>query len=148
MLHSLFSNRNYQPFPYFSHILFITGSSRANQEFSNHVQQLLHTGGSASFTDPNADVLIFPTFQQEPIGITADYDAFRNVLDIASRFDDVDLFLTSGYVNFPKEVAERLARYRSTLHFLFAAPQANSFFHDPGFASVIPALYNIVRIRL
>lgn len=93
-------------------------------------------------------MLIFPTFQQEPVGLTADYDAFRNVLDTASHFDDVDLFLTTGYVNFPKEVAERLAHYRSTMHFLFAAPQANSFFHDPGFASVIPALYNIVSAIL
>ena len=93
-------------------------------------------------------MLIFPTFQQEALGLTADYDAFRNVLDTASHFDDVDLFLTSGYVNFPKEVAERLAHYRSTLRFLFAAPQANSFFHDPGFASVIPALYNIVSALL
>ena len=94
---------------------------------------------------PDDDVLIFPAFQQEAVNLITDYSLMKMSLDIASRFDDVDLFLTSGYVNFPKEVAERLAHYHSTMHFLFAAPQANSFFHDPGFASVIPSCYNVVR---
>lgn len=89
-------------------------------------------------------MLIFPAFQQEAVNLITDYSLIKTSLDIASRFDDIDLFLTSGYVNFPKEVAERLVHYRSTLHFLFAAPQANSFFYDPGFASVIPSCYNVV----
>ena len=59
-----------------------------------------------------------------------------------------DLFLTSGYVNFPPEVVELLTSFKGEMKFLFAAPQANSFFHDPGFASVIPALYNIVGLRM
>lgn len=124
----------------------IPGSSRdSHREFRDRI----HTLQSSSHThlETDSDVLVFPTFQQEPLGCTSDYDAFRGVIDIASRLNDVDLYLTSGYVNFPKEIAEKLAHYRSTMHFLFAAPQANSFFHDPGFASVIPACYNIVGLR-
>ena len=65
---------------------------------------------------------------------------------MASRFEDTDLYLTSGYVNFPAEIVDVLSKYRGKMRYLFAAPQANSFFHDPGFASVIPALYNIVHL--
>ena len=116
----------------------------SNAAFRQHVLDLLQYG--LSYTHhPDDDVLIFPAFQQEAVNLITDYSLMKMSLDIASRFDDVDLFLTSGYVNFPKEVAERLAHYRSTMHFLFAAPQANSFFHDPGFASVIPSCYNVVR---
>ena len=110
----------------------------SNAAFRQHVLDLLQYG--LSYTrHPDDDVLIFPAFQQEAVNLITDYSLMKMSLDIASRFDDVDLFLTSGYVNFPKEVAERLAHYRSTMHFLFAAPQANSFFHDPGFAAVIPS---------
>ena len=90
--------------------------------------------------------MIYPTFQQEALNLTTDYSAFKGVLEVASRFEDTDLYLTSGYVNFPAEIADVLSTYRSKMHYLFAAPQANSFFHDPGFASVIPALYNIVDL--
>lgn len=121
----------------------ITGSSRdSHQEFRNRIHTL--QTNSRTHLEADADVLVFPTFQQESLGCTSDYDTFRSVLDITSRLNDVDLYLTSGYVNFPKEIAEKLIHYRGTMRFLFAAPQANSFFHDPGFASVIPALYNLV----
>ena len=89
--------------------------------------------------------MVYPTFQQEALNLTCDYDVFKHVLELTNRFADVDMFLTSGYVNFPPEVVELLTSFKGEMKFLFAAPQANSFFHDPGFASVIPALYNIVR---
>lgn len=92
--------------------------------------------------------MVYPTFQQEALNLTCDYDAFKRVLELANRFTDIDLFLTSGYVNFPPEVVELLTSFKGEMKFLFAAPQANSFFHDPGFASVIPALYNIVGLRM
>ena len=121
----------------------ITGSSRdSHREFRDRIHTL--QSSSRTPTETDSDVLVFPAFQQEAVNLTTDYALFKECLDIASRFDKVDLYLTSGYVNFPKEIAEKLAHYRSTMRFLFAAPQANSFFHDPGFASVIPALYNLV----
>ena len=109
------------------------------------MKTLLHEPGASSASD--ADVMIFPTFQQEAINLTADYDAFKSLLRLANAQSDLDLFLTSGYVNFPSEVVDLLTAFRGKLNFLFAAPQANSFFHDPSFASVIPALYNIVGLR-
>ena len=120
---------------------------------SSHADGALHANDAppasttSSPTHADSDVLVFPAFQQEAVNLTTDYALFKECLDIASRLNDVDLYLTSGYVNFPKEIAEKLAHYRSTMRFLFAAPQANSFFHDPGFASVIPACYNIVGLR-
>lgn len=104
--------------------------------------ELLKSGKSTPSSD--TDVMIYPTFQQEALNLTSDYEVFKDVLHTASKFPAVDLFLTSGYVNFPQELIDAFSSYPSDMKFLFAAPQANSFFHDPGFASVIPALYNIV----
>ena len=78
------------------------------------------------------------------MNLTTDYNAFISVLQQANRFEDLDMFLTSGYVNFPPEVTDLLSSFKGKSSYLFAAPQANSFFHDPSFASIIPALYNIV----
>lgn len=108
------------------------------------MKSLLRTGGDIPITTEDADVMVYPTFQQEALNLTCDYDVFKHILELSNRFTDVDLFLTSGYVNFPPEVVELLTSFKGKMKFLFAAPQANSFFHDPGFASVIPALYNIV----
>ena len=108
------------------------------------MKTLLRGGDAPSPAD--ADVMIFPTFQQEAINLTTDYDAFKSLLRLADAQTDLDLFLTSGYVNFPSEVVDLLTAFHGKLNFLFAAPQANSFFHDPSFASVIPALYNIVSV--
>lgn len=120
-------------------------SNRTHNEFRSRVMELLRTGGDATCNASHADVLIYPTFQQEALNLTADYTSFKGVLDVASRFEDTDLYLTSGYVNFPAEIVDVLSKYRGKMRYLFAAPQANSFFHDPGFASVIPALYNILQ---
>ena len=109
---------------------------------------LLQSGGSLynHQVDEDADVMIYPTFQQEAVNLTSDYNAMKSVLQTASTLPSVNMFLTSGYVNFPKEIVDILAEYPSPMKFLFAAPQANSFFNDPGFASVIAALYNVVGI--
>ena len=107
---------------------------------------LLQSGGSSynHHVDEDADVMIYPTFQEEAMNLTTDYNAFISVLQQANRFEDLDMFLTSGYVNFPPEVTDLLSSFKGKSSYLFAAPQANSFFHDPSFASIIPALYNIV----
>ena len=125
----------------------VVSSNRTHNEFRSRVLELLRTGGNLPCSESHPDVLIYPTFQQEALNLTADYTSFKGVLDVASRFEDTDLYLTSGYVNFPAEIVDVLSKYRGEMHYLFAAPQANSFFHDPGFASVIPALYNIVGLR-
>ena len=124
----------------------VVSSNRTHNEFRSRVMELLRSGGDATCNASHADVLIYPTFQQEALNLTADYTSFKGVLDVASRFEDTDLYLTSGYVNFPAEIVDVLSKYRGKMRYLFAAPQANSFFHDPGFASVIPALYNIVHL--
>lgn len=125
---------------------YVVSSNRTHNEFRGRVMELLRTGGDATCSESNGDVLIYPTFQQEALNLTADYTSFKGVLDVASRFEDTDLYLTSGYVNFPAEIVDVLSKYHGKMRYLFAAPQANSFFHDPGFASVIPALYNIVHL--
>lgn len=122
----------------------IVSSKKTHQQFCKEVKSLLRTGGDIPITTEDADVMVYPTFQQEALNLTCDYDVFKHILELSNRFTDVDLFLTSGYVNFPPEVVELLTSFKGKMKFLFAAPQANSFFHDPGFASVIPALYNIV----
>lgn len=106
----------------------------------------MKSGTATAASQKDADVMIYPTFQEEALNLTADYTSFKDVLNTASKFPFVDLYLTSGYVNFPSEVIDSLSNYPNAMNFLFAAPQANSFFHDPGFASVIPALYNIVYL--
>ena len=121
-------------------------SRKTHAQFCDEVKTLLRGGDAPSPAD--ADVMIFPTFQQEAINLTADYDAFKSLLRLADAQTDLDLFLTSGYVNFPSEVVDLLTAFHGKLNFLFAAPQANSFFHDPSFASVIPALYNILQCDL
>ncbi|KNB42607.1 CDP-diacylglycerol-glycerol-3-phosphate mitochondrial-like protein [Blastocystis sp. subtype 4] len=120
-------------------------SKKTHQQFCSEVKSLLHTKENFSIPTKDSDVMVYPTFQQEALNLTCDYDAFKRVLELANRFTDIDLFLTSGYVNFPPEVVELLTSFKGEMKFLFAAPQANSFFHDPGFASVIPALYNILQ---
>lgn len=105
----------------------------------------MKSGTVMASSQKDADVMIYPTFQEEALNLTTDYTSFKDVLNTASKFPFVDLYLTSGYVNFPSEVIDSLSNYPNAMNFLFAAPQANSFFHDPGFASVIPALYNIVH---
>ena len=110
---------------------------------------LLHQGSDNPSRQPaDADVMIYPTFQEEAMNLTTDYSAFISVLQQANRFEDLDMFLTSGYVNFPPEVTDLLSSFKGKSSYLFAAPQANSFFHDPSFASIIPALYNIVGMEM
>ena len=118
-------------------------SSKTHKEFRDSVMDLLQTGGSIP-SSAEGDVMIYPTFQQEALNLISDYSAIRDVLKTAANFPLTDLYLTSGYVNFPRELIDTLSNYPNEMKFLFAAPQANSFFHDPSFASIIPALYNIV----
>ena len=119
-------------------------SKKKHQELRDGIMDLLKTGGSQPSTKQDGDVMIYPTFQQEALNLVVDYSAFKDILHTSSKFPGVNLYLTSGYMNFPAEIGDALSNYPNEMNFLFAAPQANSFFHDPGFASVIPALYNIV----
>lgn len=120
-------------------------SSKTHKEFRDSVVELMQTGGSMP-PPTEGNVMIYPTFQQEALNLISDYSAVKNVLQTATNFPNTDLYLTSGYVNFPRELINLLSNYPSEMKFLFAAPQANSFFHDPGFSSIIPALYNIVLL--
>ena len=122
----------------------VVSSKKKHQELRDGIMDLLKTGGSQPSTKQDGDVMIYPTFQQEALNLVVDYSAFKDILHTSSKFPGVNLYLTSGYMNFPAEIGDALANYPNEMNYLFAAPQANSFFHDPGFASVIPALYNIV----
>lgn len=128
-------------------LLLLVSSKDSHQQLRKEILDLLRQGSDdPSRQSPDADVMIYPTFQEEAMNLTTDYNSFINILQHANRYDDLEMFITSGYVNFPSEVVDLLSSFKGKSSYLFAAPQANSFFHDPGFASIIPALYNIVSI--
>ncbi|ORX85210.1 hypothetical protein BCR32DRAFT_200222 [Anaeromyces robustus] len=91
----------------------------------------------------NTDTIVIPMLQMKQLHIEENERLMEIIMRIIDENSDYwkNIFITSGYLNFTTEFKNLLNEAHANVDILCAAPQANSFYKNPGISGYIPAVY-------